>query len=148
MKVQAAPVGRLDGMTEGTADAAQRRRRKYRRQEWIEQVKLAQLLAKYLDPCDNVLDVAGKQAVVAAERRPAKEARRAVRASRHDGRLSSAAGFRRGEIPRWDCKQGAEAGPRRASDRGVRVVDVPLRESRAYGVAPIGRGVSAAMEAP
>jgi len=37
-------------MSEGAADAAQRRRRKYRRQEWIEQMKLAQLLAKYLDP--------------------------------------------------------------------------------------------------
>jgi hypothetical protein len=37
-------------MSEGATDAAQRRRRKYRRQEWIEQVKLAQLLAKYLDP--------------------------------------------------------------------------------------------------
>lgn len=37
-------------MSEGAADAARRRRRKYRRQEWIEQMKLAQLLAKYLDP--------------------------------------------------------------------------------------------------
>jgi hypothetical protein len=37
-------------MSEGATDAAQCRRRKYRRQEWIEQVKLARLLAKYLDP--------------------------------------------------------------------------------------------------
>ena len=50
MRGQATPAGRLDVMSEGAADAAQRRRRKYRRQEWTEQVKLAQLLAKYLDP--------------------------------------------------------------------------------------------------
>jgi len=50
MRGQATPVGHLDGMSEGAADAAQCRRRKYRRQEWIEQVKLARLLAKYLDP--------------------------------------------------------------------------------------------------
>jgi hypothetical protein len=37
-------------MSEGAADAAQRQRRKYRRQEWVEQTKLAQSLAKYLDP--------------------------------------------------------------------------------------------------
>jgi hypothetical protein len=50
MRGRATATDQLDGMIQGAADGAQRRRRKCRSQEWIEQVKLAQLLAKYLDP--------------------------------------------------------------------------------------------------
>ena len=73
---------------------AAKARRRYRREEWATQTTLARLLTRYLDP----------QTVfwTSLENKPSsrlngllqKRRGRAERASRHDGRLSSANCFR------------------------------------------------------
>jgi hypothetical protein len=73
---------------------AAKARRRYRREEWATQTTLARLLTRYLDPQTVFWTSLENKPSSRFERAVAEAAGRAERASRHDGRLSSAKCFR------------------------------------------------------